>query len=440
MRRTFYVLTGGTVVHVAPHFSFAAPAYGSVGESVASLLRETLDSDIDVHLVRTAMALGGQRPTHAEESLLSAAGLPRLESNEDLARLLRHLVEDPQTAGIVMACAVADWEPVSVRGAGDVAPREAFGKSTSRFRTDGGDLSMVLRPAPKLLAELRRERKDIFVVGFKATTGMTADAQYIAGLDLLKRSSSNLVLANDVHTNLNMVVTPEEARYHVGTREAALRGLAEMIALRSGLTFTRSEVIDAPAIEWRDPEVAPSLRAVVDHCIARGAYKPFRGATVGHFATRGPRPELIYTSRRKSDFNRLADDGLIAIETSEGDRVRAYGGKPSVGGCSQRIIFDEHPQLDCIVHFHCPLRAGSQSVAVRSQRPYECGSHECGTNTSHGLREVRPGIWAVYLDNHGPNVAFARDADAAEVIRFIDEAFDLAGKTGGPVTLAQGHA
>ena len=25
-------------------------------------------------------------------------------------------------------------------------------------------------------------------------------------------------------------------------------------------------------------------------------------------------------------------------------------------GQSQRIIFKEHPELDCIVHFHCPVK------------------------------------------------------------------------------------
>jgi hypothetical protein len=35
---------------------------------------------------------------------------------------------------------------------------------------------------------------------------------------------------------------------------------------------------------------------------------------------------------------------------------------------------------------------------VRSQRPFECGSHQCGRNTSDGLREIEDGIWAVMLD------------------------------------------
>jgi ribulose-5-phosphate 4-epimerase/fuculose-1-phosphate aldolase len=299
-------------------------------------------------------------------------------------------------------------------------------------------------------------RKDIFLVGFKATTGMEEQEQYITGLGLLKGASANLVLANDLHTHVNMVITPEEAKYHVGkNRKKAIKGLCEMIALRSQLHFTRSTVIDGDPIPWKSDAIPANLRKVVDHMIARGAYKPFKGKTVGHFATRGPKNGIIYTSRRKTDFNKLPEDGLLRIDTVGEDQVIAHGAKPSVGGQSQRIIFDQHPDVDCIVHAHVPLRDNvGKGIAVREQRPYECGSHECGRNTSDGLREARfvPGILrppgetrkfsgdndlikAVMLDEHGPNICFSKDTDPDLVIQFIEEHWDLEAKTGGPVSL-----
>ena len=50
-------------------------------------------------------------------------------------------------------------------------------------------------------------------------------------------------------------------------------------------------------------------------------------------------------------------------------------------------IFNEHSDYDCIVHFHCPIKTGSP-VPVASQREYECGSHECGKNTSNNLEII----------------------------------------------------
>jgi hypothetical protein len=433
--KRFYVLTGGTMVHVAPHFSLCAPAYGRVGVDIHAELARQLrpQTDREAVLIRTKMALGAASPSDAERELFEQAELPYLETNDDLGKLLALLIARPDTACIVLACAVCDWQPEALAQNGESL--EVGSKQVSRLETRKGSVQAILRPADKLIGGIRQKRKDVFLVGFKATTGLTEDAQYLTGLRLLKGASCNLVLANDLHTRVNMVITPEEARYHVSKdRREVVAGLCEMITLRTGLTFTRSTVVPGEPIPWSSDAIPQNLRTVVDHCIARGAYKPFQGKTVGHFATRGPRPGIIYTSRRKSNFNSLADDGLLEIETVDEDRVIARGAKPSVGGQSQRIIFDTHEDVDCIVHFHCPPRAsGGESIPVRPQRPFECGSHECGRNTAEGLREVWPGIKAVYLDEHGPNICFSREEDPARVIEFIEHNFDLEAKTGGLV-------
>ena len=490
MASRYYVITGGTMVHVAPHFSLTAPAYGRVGHQIAGFLSRVFRlqswpsegiEQPEVVLLRTNMARSGEsRFTAHEEQVYEAAGIKFLETNEDLEKLIDYLILQPETKCIVMAAAVCDWKPVGLEGGEassknleevlggmlDPAPSQEFGKQRPRLQTKHGGVSLHMQPADKLIGKIRKVRKDIFLVGFKATTGMEEQEQYITGLGLLKGASCNLVLANDVHEHRNMVITPEEAKYHVTKdRKAALKGLCQMIALRSQLHFTRSEVVEGDPIPWESDKVPANLRKVVNHLIKRGAYKPFQGKTVGHFATRGPRDGTIYTSRRKTDFNRLPEDGLLQIDTIGEDRVIAHGAKPSVGGQSQRIIFDEHRDVDCIVHAHVPLRpgvndrraeAGFDPIPVRQQRPYECGSHECGKNTSDGLQRMNrvPGVLqhivypdgskvsgekdlikAVMLEEHGPNICFSKDTDPDLVIAFIEEFWDLEAKTGGPVSL-----
>jgi hypothetical protein len=347
-----------------------------------------------------------------------------LETNDDIARLVDAIVADPTSKLLFMTSAIVDFE-------GMVAGQS--GKSAPRLRSDAGAQNLTLFPAQKILPRVRAERKDIFLVACKTTAGASADEQYLAGLRLLKTSSANLVLANDVHTRLSMVITPEQARYFETTdRAAAVRGLVEIALARSRGRFTRSTVVPGDPVAWRSSLVPSSLRAVVDHCIARGAYKPFLGATVGHFAVRLDDGRIL-TSRRKTDFNRIDEVGLVLIESAGEDRVIAHGSRPSVGGQSQRILFREHPELDCIVHFHCPLRRGVTDVQVREQWPYECGSHQCGENTSRGLAPVRdaPGIQAVMLDKHGPNILFHRSIAPDVVIDFIESRFDLAARTDG---------
>lgn len=411
-QKLVHVIGGGTVSYVRTHLALSAPAYGGTARRLAALCREH-DATMDVVLHLTKMA------DHTSG----------IETNEDMAALADALVADPRTKIVFFNPAIVDFD-------GTIG-HVPSGKDAARLRTSddegrmGAGYAIDLAPSAKIIRRFRKDaggRKDIFLVGFKATCGETPEEQYRLGLQALKTSSANLVLANDVGTRLNMVIVPEEAKYHVTTdRDAALRGLVEMAYLRSHLTFTRSTVVAGDPVPWESDLVPPALRAVIDHCIARGAYKRFLGVTAGHFAVKLG-PTTFLTSRRKTDFNDMARVGLVKVETDGPDSVIAYGSKPSVGGQSQRIVFTEHPDADCIVHFHCPLKPGSPVPTV-SQREYECGSHQCGANTSQGLKRFG-NLLAVYLDRHGPNIVFGRETDPREVIAFIEEHFALEEKTG----------
>lgn len=410
MKKKIHIISGGTLYHVRPHFSLCAPAYGEVGDELESLCRDLIP-ELEVKLQLTRM---GCSKSH-------------LETNEDVSKYLDELIADPSTKIIFLPVALFDFEAQIVGDIGE-APLLPSGKKEARLKSNR-TYSMHLRPAEKIISKIRKTRKDIFLVGFKTTAGYTEQNQFLAGLNLCKSSSCNLVLANDIHTKVNMIITPEEAAYHVSTdRYEVLENLVDMAKLRSHLTFTQSTVVAGEAVAWDSDLVPSSLRAVVDHCIAQKAYKPFNGATVGHFAVKID-DKTFLTSKRKTNFNDLSKIGLVRVETDGPDTVIAYGAKPSVGGQSQRILFNDHPGMDCVVHFHCPIKEGSQ-VPIRSQREVECGSHACGKNTSDGMIAFG-NLKACYLDQHGPNIIFNRAIDPAEVISFIEANFNLAGKTGG---------
>lgn len=421
-RKQVHIVGGGTISHVRSHFALCAPAYGQTARVLEQLCRAR-SPDYVVNLHVTKMASGGKG---------------NLETNEDVGRLIDQLIAHPDTKMIFFNPALVDyrgsvWEP-DVR-IGEMRPRQS-GKYQTRLNSrEQKHPDLRLEPNDKIISRIRKERKDIYLVGFKETTGATEDQQYLAGLNLLKEAACNLVLANDNATRTNMIIVPEEARYSITKdRIKALTDLVDMAYLRSTLTFTRSHVIPGEGVPWSSPLIPTALRTVVDHCIEKGAYKPFRGSTAGHFAVKVDEKTFL-TSRRKTNFNQLNSMGLIQVETRGVDEVIAYGGKPSVGGQSQRIVFKEHPEYDCIVHFHCPPKSDARVPTV-AQRPYECGSHECGKNTSRGLEPVdnlNGDVSVVYLDNHGPNIVFHSSIDPGRVIAFIDENFDLSQKTGGLV-------
>lgn len=409
-----HVIGGGTTfrIEIDSHLyaEFGSKAHGPTARKLAALCKERPEMDVELHLTRMA---GGESG---------------LNTNEDLKALALRLVDDPRTKIVFFNPAVLDFLPSF--------PGHEVGRNVGRLRTsnDAGepqtyDYNLRLTPSEKIVQLIRKDRKDIFLVAFKQTYGVSQEEQYRQGLNMLKRVSANLVLANDGKTKVNMIVVPEEATYDVTTdRDEALKALVEMAYLRSHLTFTRSTVVAGEPISWDSDLVPAALRAVVDHCIERGAYKKFRGVTAGHFAIKLDDTTFL-TSRRKTDFNDMKHVGLVKVKTDGPDSVIAYGSKPSVGGQSQRIVFSDHSEADCIVHFHCPKKAGSPVPSV-SQKEYECGSHECGRNTSRGLARFGK-LLAVYLDQHGPNIVFNRSTDPKEVIDFIEANFELTDKTGG---------
>lgn len=419
MSKKLYIISGGTISHIRPHLALCAPAYGKVGGKLFRRCAKHF-KDYDIKSVHTKMAGG---PVTSGKSL---------ETNADVSEYVDELIADPETKVIFFPVALCDYEAYYV-GFPNNGPHAKYGvgKDQPRLKTSDGDRLIQIRPADKIISKIRKKRKDIFLVAFKTTTNATEDEMFKAGMKLLKKNSCNLVLVNDIAKRMNMVLTPEMARYHVTSdRDKALTGLVEMAAARSGLTFSRTTVLEEGnsdgLLKLDDSRVPDSLRTVVNYCVENGAYKAFKGVTVGHFGFKYG--EYVYSSRRKQNYNKPGGTDLVMVKFSD-DSVVAYGAKPSAGVRSQNLLLTE--KYDCVIHFHCPLRINAASgIQVQSQRQFECGSLECGKNTLDGMRRHGPdGFAAVMLDKHGPNLLFNKDIDPQFVIGFIQENFDLTKST-----------
>ena len=406
MNKKIVVLGGGTFSHVRAHMALAAPAFGNTAKKIAELCEERFQN-MDVDLALTKMA----DPTSA------------VVTNEDVSKIIDLIIDDNTIKIVFFNIALCDFN-------GQIGDIES-GKYAKRLETSAGDVVMNMTPSEKLISKIRQKRKDIFLVGFKTTAGATEQEQFSKGLNLMKKSSCNIVLANDIETRKNFIITPEEGVYgREMTREECLKELVDIAWHRTHLSFTRSTVVNGTPIPWSDQRVYSTLREVVNFCVLKGAYKEFNGATTGHFAAKLEKNKFL-TSIRKTNFNDIEKNGMVLVETDGDDNVIAYGAKPSVGGQSQRIVFGKHEDCDCIVHFHCPLKKDSiAGIPVVSQREYECGSHQCGQNTADGLYKFG-NLYCVMLDNHGPNIVFNHNINPQEVIDFIEENFDLGKSTSG---------
>lgn len=530
------ILGGGTNTYISNHLALSAPAYGNTAVKLEEKFRQHSENKMDVNLYLTKMA---------HPDCKDAPDTP-----EDIEALVDKLVADPDTRVIVFNVAMVDFKPTYLtewrredRTLGE--DTDVFGKYEKRLSTAGTiKIDLELQPYQKIINKIRKERKDILLVGFKTTCGATKEEQYKKGLKLCKDASANIVFVNDVdkdrieklkrlvsinmneefneespnhsfdlHYSLkgkdfiskeiqplqnNGLVTPEESSYWYNTRDEALDGLVQMVLDRSHLHFTRSTVVDAETVPWQttrrvpgkvytlgkvppenitkgprevipNPLIPETFRTVFDWVRSQGAYKKGpTGSTVGHFGI-ALGPNEFLTSKRKTDFNKIEEVGLVRVITDDPDdvfgykhffdisktpvnelldplekkvvesykdKVIAFGAKPSVGGQSQRTLFETFPDLNCIVHFHCPLKPESRELFNPVQQfSFECGSTGCIENNLSSFHEFKVSnthsIWAGHMDYHGPNIVFNSNIDPQLVIDFISTHWDLSKKTTG---------
>lgn len=441
-----YIFLGGTFNPVAPHLALAAPAFGKVGVDIFELFLERIEentegsySHLTPVLLPTSMAIGevyerlGERYLHASANVFSEVGLTSMRTNEDVAKVVDFLIQQTSTRCIIMSSALCDFEASKI-GNIDIPSGHVYYKRLESKH----NWTIELSATEKIIDRIRKKRKDIFLVSFKATYN-EPETLYAKALSQLKRTSSNLVFANDVGVKVNMVVTPEEYPYSYESRIAACYSLVDMTLMRLNLQFFRTimrqgeEKADLKKLESKK-SIPDNFIPVLSYLISQNAYKEFMDKTTGHFGciVEGEDFHRI-SSVRKANHNRVLDEGVSKIYVNSG-AIEAGGAKPSVGEHTQQQIYEHlKGKVHSIVHFHCPLKNADNFHAVRNQFFYECGSYECGTNTIKGLVEFEPGIWAVHLQQHGPNIAFHKDVDSNKIISFIEKFWDLSKKEGGLV-------
>ena len=483
MTKKVYIICGGTVVHVAPHLALSAQAKGSVGVKIFDRLnfhKEIVgpNKGVEFVLVPTTMAFYECRNAINQDywDLLKAAGLKKLETYKHVWKLVEYIKNQEDTKGIILPAAICDYQPRVVKKI-DMNNRKTLtdlvisdpGKKADRLKTSEGNMSIEITPTEKIVKSIRKGlpavkvnkdkrkvrkaikgRKDIFLVSFKTLAGDSVEQNYKVGLKSLKDNGSNLVFINDIKNKYNMIMTPEEYVYSYTDRNNAVDELCSMIWDRIDLTYHRTFVKGRDRADLEELSKKGSIPMnfvqVLKHLFSSKAYKTvevidptkkgskkFKQISVGHFGCKVEGEEDFYriSSVRSSNHNEALYKCLIKIVSEEDNLITVTGGKASVGEHTQRAIYDKlGNKADSIVHFHCPMKEGSK-VNIAPQKPFQCGTDECALNTKDGMEEVSPGIYAVHLEGHGPNIAFSKDVPTQELIEFIDSNWDLSKKEDG---------
>lgn len=410
MRNKILIMGGGTFQPISNHLSLSAPAFGKTAKEISRVLFHK--HDVFDHKPYS------QNVKNLEVVLTKMADpSSSLVTNYDVKNYLMEVIKDQDLAVIFMNIAFCDFEYTG----GDFHGQ--------RLETSDGPINLDFVPSPKIIDLIRRERPDIFLVGFKTTTSASVDEQFLKGLKMMKRSKCNLVLANDTVTRNNIIITPEETYYETSGREDAIEQLCEMTMSRGFSTFNRTNFkMQMSNISLSNtPE---TFQAVLKGLIEDGSFieNNGNGFTPGHFCWRSGDREFI-SSQRKANHNLVFQQGMSLVEVGDDEETfTVYGTrKASVGARSQWMILKEYPEYDCIVHTHSPIKPGSL-VPTTPQKPFQCGSLECGINTLTNMGDFGI-VKAVYLEKHGPNILFKSTSDPDEVLRFIRNNFELGIKT-----------
>ena len=380
------VLGGGTNTYISNHLALSAPAYGTTAKTLANKFRRHEENKMEVDLYLTKMA--------SSDSIHLGRNLP--DTPEEIEELVDKLIADPATRVIIFNVAMVDFKPKLLKEIDFtfepyhyVTEYESFGKYVRRFSTTKTELILHLSPYQKVIQKIRKERKDILLVGFKTTCGATKEEQFQKGLKLCKDASANIVFVYDVdkdrirnldsaleskkilsnikstsemetayiHEGIkeaeeqieafqnNGLVTPEESSYWYDTRNEALDGLVQMVLNRVKGEFVRTTVVEGNVISWNDTIIPQTFKDVFNHIRSNGGWhvNP-KGKTSGHFGIKINQNESI-CSIRKQNYNDIENVGMVKVITDDPDNV--FGHKhffrPDFGEDYQNYLeFIEH--------------------------------------------------------------------------------------------------
>lgn len=188
------IMGGGTFSDVTPHLSLCTRAFGTT----AKQLKEYCDKhQADSRLVLTKMA-------DSSSSLIT---------NADVHEYVQEALKDPELKAIIFNVAMCDFSGAVLN-------------HFEQFRLESDkEYQMSLYPnTEKLIAKIKRQRPDIFLVSFKTTAEATQTNQKYKAHQQITNCNSDIVLANDITTRNNILVT--KAFCSVGKREDLLDVIA----------------------------------------------------------------------------------------------------------------------------------------------------------------------------------------------------------------------
>ncbi|MDQ2049850.1 bifunctional phosphopantothenoylcysteine decarboxylase/phosphopantothenate--cysteine ligase CoaBC [Natronolimnohabitans sp. A-GB9] len=212
---THVVLTSGaTAESIDPIRVLTNRSSGQMGRAVA---KACYVRGADVTLVHGVVGPRAVTSDAAAFESIPYATVQNVESTAEMLAATREACTDADT--LVSAAAIGDY---------------TVEESTEKIRS-GQQLTLELEPTPKLIDEIRAERPELPIVGFKAETSGDETAMVEQARETLERAGLAFVVANDASvmgaegTKALLVHAEDVARYE-GTKAGLGGEIADSIA------------------------------------------------------------------------------------------------------------------------------------------------------------------------------------------------------------------
>ena len=163
------VTAGATREYIDPIRYITNASSGKMGVAIAE---EADFRGAEVTLIRTK----GSVPSFVENQI-------EVETVEEMLEAIESELTAKKYNVVVLAAAVSDFR---VKEKADVKIKS------------GRELTLELEPTPKIIDRVKKLQPDVFLVGFKAETGLSEDELIEAARKQIERAGSDLVVANTI--------------------------------------------------------------------------------------------------------------------------------------------------------------------------------------------------------------------------------------------------
>lgn len=288
-------------------------------------------------------------------------------------------------------------------------PNVLIEESQSKIRlTEGEEANLKIRPAPKLVARIKKQHPQVLLIPFKLADAEMSQVEIVrwmlelhAALAVYSRlGDSSTYYIIDALAN-EIVVSKDDLPYRLVhevshflqaiRRRSVQKGhdIPSLPYLADIVTFSR--------------KMQPAFSQIIERNVSSGRWPgnfSFR-CTHGFLSSRVADGFII--TRRNVDKTGLTEDDFVFVSTELENDALVYSGKagvkPSIDSPVHRLIYEQIPWVKSIVHGH--LQAHGENVYHQKLTRWPCGAE----NEGHDIIEVAPSdaqeLWVANVEGHG---------------------------------------